>query len=359
MLIMFEPDPPVLRCCRIDDQLGPGEVFEFIPRWDENADGNLGNIQDVKGFGYVLSQGGERITRPAGFLSPRSLHLLEEVVPLRPEQNGLSAKAVRYWMERCPKVPHMLFCETAFFVDLPPTASTYAVPYELRGQGIKRYGGYGLCHEWVWEQAQLLLGDFVRSVVSVYLGDHTNVAAIADGKPVETTMGFTPVEGILSAGGCGDIDPTIVFELRTAGMSLEGINRVLSSESGLAGLAGRRCSFLDLMKAQKDPALATAREILQHSIISYIGAFVAVLSRVDAVVFVSEHPRESREFIRSLCQKLGPLGPRFKVAEAGVQPDPILTEVDSPVSVLCLGYNGWTTMAAKFNDLLAKRGKNG
>jgi acetate kinase len=182
---------------------------------------------------------------------------------------------------------------------------------------------------------------------------------MADGKPVETTIGFTPVEGILSAGGCGDIDATIVFELRAAGMSLEGINHVLSSESGLTGLAGRPCSFRDLMTQQEDPALAPVREILRHSITSYIGAFVAVLGRVDAVVFVSEHPHESQGFIRSLCQKFGPLGPKFKLEEAGGEQDPILTEADSPVSVVCLGYNKWTTMAAKFKDLLAKRGKNG
>jgi acetate kinase len=159
-------------------------------------------------------------------------------------------------------------------------------------------------HQWAWEKARSLFGENVGKMVSVYLGDHTNVAALRDGRSLDTTIGFTPVEGIPSRTGCGDIDATIVFELHSAGMSFREINELLSRKSGFKALLGRRCSYSDLVSGPATVENSPARDILIYDVLKYVGAFTALLGGLDTLAFATRHPEESISLIREICGRL-------------------------------------------------------
>jgi len=264
---------------------------------------------------------------------------MEEAREFLPEHNDLTFKAARHGLEFFPELAHILLCETAFFVDLPPEASVYAVPYELRRRGIRRYGGCGLGHQWAWRRVQSVLPQAPRKVITVLLGDRPSLAAIRDGKALDTSIGFTALEGVISATGCGDVDPTIVFLLESSGMSLREINDMLSRRSGFAGLVGRRCGFSELLRENGPAEKSGAREILRYQVLKYIGAYAAVLGGVEAIVFMSEALPDSVGFITGICERLGPLGVRRSAAVAEGNQLRFVTDPSGLVPAVWLEYD--------------------
>jgi acetate kinase len=304
MLLLFDPDPPYLRWCVFEQGAVRSSRCAFGAEWLQTVKKGAGNLGRVKAVGYLLRHGGDRIKEPILRVTPQTLSEVEDAVRFLPEFNDMTCKVLDRWTNELPEIPHVLFCDTAFFSGLPDVAGTYAVPEELREKGVRRFGSYGLVHQWAWEKARSLFGGNVGKMVSVYLGDHTNVAALRDGKSLDTTIGFTPVEGIPSRTGCGDIDATIVFELHSSGMSFREINELLSRKSGFKALLGRRCSYSDLAAGPATVGNAAARDILIYDVLKYIGAFTAVLGGLDTLAFATRHPDESMSLIGEICGRL-------------------------------------------------------
>ena len=304
MLLLFDPAPPNLRWCVFEQGAVRSSRCSFGADWFRMVKEGAGNLGQVKAVGYMLRHGGDRIKEPVLRVTPQTLGKVEDAIRFLPEFNDITCKVLDRWTKELPGIPHFLFCDTAFFSGLPDVAGTYAVPEELREKGVRRYGSYGLVHQWAWEKARSLFGGNVGKMVSVYLGDHTNVAALRDGKSLDTTIGFTPVEGIPSRTGCGDIDATIVFELHSSGMSFREINELLSRKSGFKALLGRRCSYSDLAAGPATVGNAAARDILIYDVLKYIGAFTAVLGGLDTLAFATRHPDESMSLIGEICGRL-------------------------------------------------------
>jgi acetate kinase len=304
MLLLFDPDPPYLRWCVLERGAVRASRCPFGAEWLGTVKTGAGDLGRVKAVGYMLRHGGDRFKQPVLRVTPQTLSEVEDAVRFLPEFNDITCKVLDRWTEELPGIPHFLFCDTAFFAGLPDVAGTYAVPEELRETGVRRYGSYGLTHQWAWEKARSLFGENVGKMVSVYLGDHTNVAALRDGKPLDTTIGFTPVEGIPSRTGCGDIDATIVFELHSSGMSFREINEILSRKSGFKALLGRRCSYSEFVSGPATVENLAARDILTYDVLKYIGAFTAMLGGLDTLVFAVRHPEESISLIREICARL-------------------------------------------------------
>ena len=311
MRILFDPEPPVIRWCRetADGRqmgqcaLGVG-LFKAVRK-------RAVPLDQAASISYRLHHGGELIRQPVTLLTPDVLQMVRDSVGLLPEHNELTYQIIRHMQRLAPRVPHILLCDTAFFIDMPSVSSTYAIPGRFRGRGARRYGGCGLLHQWAWQKTQELGGRDIRKMISIQLGDHTNVTALKDGHPVDTTMGFTPVEGIPSHTSCGDIDVSVVFELQSSGLALSEINEMLSARSGWRGLAGKRCGFRDLLVENGNADKAMARRILLYDIVKYIGAFTAILGGVDAVAFIAEDPEACALFISSICRELAVLGLRL------------------------------------------------
>jgi acetate kinase len=190
----------------------------------------------------------------------------------------------------------------------------------------------------------------------VYLGDQTNMAAIRDGLPVDTTIGFSTVEGIISATACGDIDPTVVFQMQSEGMTLEQIGRLLSAKSGFTGLMGRRAGLLDVLSATADPQARLAKDMLRYGILRHIGACIAVLGGVDALAFATPHRAECLGFVAEICRALACVGVRSRTGpiEQGAAWE--LTDPASPAKAFCLDYNKWQVLAGCGSAFLLDQG---
>lgn len=323
--------------------LVPEDVFPSIER-------RLGGLRDAGPVGYLLHHGGELVTKPVTAVTPESLLAVQKCGRFLPEHNDALHKVIDLGLAALPGAAHLLLCDTAFFRDLPEHVHTYAVPLSLKDPSLRRYGSDGLCHEWVWETLKRRTPALSR-VVSVLIGENTNVAAIRDGRPVETTVGFTSVEGISSAHGCGDIDPTIIFQVQATGLSFEEISRLLTRQSGFSGFLGRETSIAEIAAdGGRDPELARALDVFLYQIGKYIGAFVSVLGGVDAVAFVSEDMAAYGDLIRPLAAGLEYLGARIAPEAAEERGVRRLSTPDSPVAVLGLAYDKWGDLGRRAAD---------
>lgn len=252
------------------------------------------------GVGHRVVQGGENITS-ATLIDERVLATIEDLAPLAPLHNPPNATGIRVARQLFGDLPHVAVCDTAFFHDLPAAARTYAIDREVaRDNHIRRYGFHGTSHEYVAGRAAALLDrDDLRQIV-LHLGNGCSASAIISGRPVETSMGLTPLEGLVMGSRSGDIDPAVVFHLaREAGMGVDQLDRLLNRSSGLKGMTGHNDMREVIGLAADDDASAQlALEVYVHRLRKYIGAYAAVMGGVDAISFtagVGEHAAQIRE----------------------------------------------------------------
>jgi len=347
-MLLFKPELSFLRWCKVGEGTFLENRCKFKPDWYNKV---IDKTDEIEAIGYFLYHGGNKIKKSVSLLTSEILTKMEECISFLPEYNDLTYKAASYCFKNFPNIHHVLFCDTAFFTNLPKQISTYGVPYELYKKGVRRYGGYGLCHQWLWEQIQSFSNETAQKVISIYLGELTNIAALKNGKPLETTIGFSPVEGIPSSKSCGSIDPSIIVEFFSKGMSFDEIHQLLSEKSGFSGLLGKECSFLDIVQNENEAEKLKIREIFRYNVIKYIGAFISILGGIDAIVFASEYLEESTSFILEICSKLEFLGLRCKILDVN-EKFQNLTKDGASVKIFCGKYNIWKIMAEKVKKLL-------
>ncbi len=233
---------------------------------------------------YLLYNGGEVITDSITRIDGQTVRRIKDTIHLLPEHNQKTYQAVKkIYLDR-PAIPHFLLCETGFFSRLPEEVTAYAVPVFLKKTGIKRFGSNSLFHEYMMQMLKEVVQNRANKIVSVYLGNSPHIAAIKDSRPVEMTTGFSSLEGLMSVNGCGDIDPTIIFDLYSKGMPFNEINILLSQKSGFSGLAGRECDFKQML-TEEDSKIIKLRKIFAYNVVRYIGAFISVMGGVDSIVF--------------------------------------------------------------------------
>jgi acetate kinase len=343
MVLIFDPVFPYLRWAKIEGGgLSEGRCSLNGPWLDRLIPGRAEAVETI---GYLLYHGGEIVREPAGLICAQSLKGIERCVKFLPEHNDLTLKTVKECMRRFPHARHVLLCDTAFFVDLPEEVSTYAVPYDLRKKGIRRYGGQGLSHRWAWDKAGVLSAGRGSRAVSVFMGNYTNMVAIKDGKPQETSTGFTQVEGIISTVSCGDIDPTVIFQLHSTGMSFEAINRLLCKESGFSALAGKKTELSGILGKKASSKEIALRRIYCYNILKYLGGFISSLGGIDSLIFSGEEAEQDIPFIRELCGGLGFLDLKLKRAGASGNGAVFeLSEKGSAAGVFFLKYNRWEVL---------------
>jgi len=255
--------------------------------------------------GHRVVHGGERFVQPAliDATVAGAIEALEELAPLH---NGPSLAGIRTCRAALgERVPLVAVCDTAFHASLPETAFSYGIPYELaKRHGIRRFGFHGLSYQSVVSRYAELTG-LDRSdvtMVALHLGNGASAAAIRHGRSVDTSMGFTPLEGLLMGTRSGDLDPALIGYLaRREGVTAAEVERVLNEESGLLGLSGRSRDMRDLIAACKTDARARlAVDVFCHRARKYLGAYLAVLGGARAVVFtggIGENAPDVREEI--------------------------------------------------------------
>ncbi|HYJ76082.1 MAG TPA: acetate kinase [Kineosporiaceae bacterium] len=256
----------------------------------------LRDAGEVAAVGHRVVHGGDRFTAPT-VVDDDVLAAVDELADLAPLHNPAAAAGIRAAREALPGVPQVAVFDTAFHATLPLAARTYAVPREWRERyGVRRYGFHGTNFAHVTTEAARLLGREPGEVnlVALHLGNGASACAIRGGTSVDTSMGLTPLAGLVMGTRSGDLDPSVPGYLaRVAGLGPEQVDDALEHASGLEGLAGVS-DMRDLLqrRADGDPDAALAFDVYCHRVRSYVGAYLAVLGRVDAVVFtggVGEH----------------------------------------------------------------------
>jgi acetate kinase len=268
----------------------------------------------LRAVGHRVVHGGSRFTA-ATLLDDEVVGSLRELNQLAPLHNPPNITGIDVARAAFPGLPQVAVFDTAFHQTLPPAAYTYAVPLEWRERySVRRYGFHGTSHAYVSRRAARFLGRPVRetNVIVLHLGNGASVCAVEGGRSVETSMGLTPLEGLVMGTRSGDLDPAVPAYLqRVAGLDAEAVDRELNRSSGLLGLAGSN-DLRDVKRAAEagDSDARLAHDVYCHRIRKYVGAYYAVLGRVDAVVFtagVGENDERTRA--RSL-QGLESLGIR-------------------------------------------------
>jgi len=270
------------------------------------------DVAALVGVGHRVVHGGARFTAPVR-LTAAVRKRLEALTELAPLHNSAALAVIAAVHARAPRAPGVAVFDTAFFHALPEAARVYAVPKSWRAgtEPLRRYGFHGLAHEYLARRFAAKRGSTARQarVLSMQLGQGCSIAALAGGRPVETSMGFTPLEGLIMGTRPGDVDAGVLLHRLAAGDSPAALDAALNRDSGLKGLAGSN-DVRDLLarEARGDAAAKLALAAFVHRIVKYAGAYAAVLGGVDAVLFgggIGEHAAPIRERICAGLRWLG------------------------------------------------------
>ena len=272
----------------------------------------IAHARDLFGIGHRVVHGGEDFQQPT-LIDQNVLEAVRRQVPLAPLHNPANLMGMEATLAEYPEVPQVAVFDTAFHQTLPAFAYRYAVPEELYSKyRIRRYGFHGTSHQYVSKRAAEFLDRPLESLnlIVLHLGNGASAAAIRGGRSIDTSMGLTPLEGLMMGTRCGDIDPAVIFHLAdVADMTLPQIDALLNRESGLRGVCGANDMREVLRRAEAgDEKAELALEMYCYRIRKYIGAYMAALERVDAIVFTAGIGENSAEIRQGACRGLENLG---------------------------------------------------
>ena len=246
---------------------------------------------DISSVGHRVVHGGQVFSKPK-IINDDVVEQIRAQVPLAPLHNPANIDGIEVARKLLPNVPHVAVFDTGFFRELPASASQYAINAEVAEDNqVRRYGFHGTSHEFISQQVPELLGKPAADVnqIILHLGNGASASAVRGGSPIDTTMGLTPLAGLVMGTRCGDIDPGIIFHLhRQAGMSIDEIDTLLNKKSGILGLSGVS-DFRDLWENIEggDPKAARALDVYITQLRRFIGAYMIALGRVDAITFTA------------------------------------------------------------------------
>ncbi|MBA2542188.1 MAG: acetate/propionate family kinase [Deltaproteobacteria bacterium] len=294
------------------DKATAADVQRAILTHLRRSGGPLAEPNSLGAVGHRVVHGGEKLIASVQ-IDDKVEEIIAECARFAPLHNPVNLAGIRAAREIFPDVPHVAVFDTAFHAQLPPHAYTYAIPHELYLQrGIRRYGFHGPSHQFMaLSAAEHLQTDLSKlKLVTCHLGGGASVAAIDGGISVETSMGMTPLEGLVMGTRSGDLDPAIPMILAKDGMTHEQIDELLNRKSGLSGLSGIGADFRDIEKAADagEPRARLAIEVFVHRLRKYIGAYAAILGGADAVVFTGGIGENSVRVRHQVCDGLFYMG---------------------------------------------------
>jgi acetate kinase len=267
---------------------------------------------ELLGIGHRVVHGGELFREPA-LIDEKVIDAIRGLIPLAPLHNPSNLLGIEVMRERYPKVPQVAVFDTAFHQTLPPHVYRYAVPQEhYEKYAVRKYGFHGSSHAFIAKTAAKHLGKPLAetNLIALHLGNGASAAVIQAGQSIDTSMGMTPLEGLIMGTRCGDIDPSVPFYLmRQTGMRPGDVESLLNRESGLKGI----CGISDMREiqdraAKSDERAELAIEMFCYRIKKYIGAYHAVLGRLDAVVFTGGIGENAIAIRQRICEGLQHLG---------------------------------------------------
>ena len=286
-----------------------GAAIRAVPALLERA-----GLSGIEVIGHRIAHGGADFPSPIA-LDDSAIARIAALTPLAPLHNPVNLDAVGYARNLWPDVPHWAVFDTSYHLTNPARATTYAVPEAWRTLGLRRYGFHGSSHKYVAHRAAEALGQELQDlrVISLHLGNGASACAISRGESIDSSMGMTPLEGLVMGTRSGDIDPgAFGFLSRATGMDVPQIEAALYSESGLMGLTGRSdMRDIEALAAEGDARAQLAINIYAYRARKYIGAYAAAMGGLDALVFTGGIGENSPSMRRRICDGLGFLGLRL------------------------------------------------
>jgi acetate kinase len=259
-----------------------------------------------------------------------------------------------------PGVPNVGVFDTSFHASMPPESYIYALPYEwYEKYHVRRYGFHGTSHRFVSERAAQMLGIGKErfNCITCHMGNGSSFTAVRNGQSFDTSMGMTPLEGIVMGTRCGDVDAGIPpYLAANAGMSMADIDRAFNKQSGLQGISGVSSDMRDLHRAagEGNARAKLAVDVLLHRALKYIGAYAILLGRVDAIVLTGGIGENDIVFRASVVERLGLLGVKLDAAANSARgKETVISTADSPIKVLVVPTNEELVIARDTRDILA------
>ncbi len=271
--------------------------------------------KDIGGVGHRVVHGGEEFGESV-LIDDRVMSILRQLIDLAPLHNPPSILGIEICREMLPGVPNVAVFDTALHQTMPPKAYLYGLPLALyRQHGIRKYGFHGTSHAYVAQEAARHLGRPLEELkmITCHLGNGCSVTAFAQGRSIDTSMGFTPLEGLVMGTRSGDVDPAVpLYLVKALGMSPDEVDDLLNKESGLKGLCGARdMRDIEAQARQGREAAQTAIDVFVYRIQKYIGAYTAALGGVDTIVFTAGIGENSPYIRREVLRPFGYLGLRI------------------------------------------------
>ena len=299
----------------------------------------IANLGEINIVGHRVVHGGEEYREPT-IITPEVKAAIKRLSAIAPAHNPANLEGIEALEQLLPDVPQVAVFDTAFHSHLPLAAAVYPIPYEWFEQGIRRYGFHGISHEYCAKKAAQLLGKELASLrlITCHLGNGCSLAAIRNGKSVDTTMGFTPLEGLMMGSRSGSVDPGIlIYLLQQHGLGADKLDEMLNKASGLKGISGLSGDMRQIMSAVREgnSRAMLALDMYVHSLCKHIGAMLATLGGLDALVFTGGVGENVAEIRARVGEAFAFLGVKVDNEKNGREPaDEDIAAADSSVRVL-------------------------
>lgn len=322
--------------------------------------GVIKSMDEISAVGHRVVHAGEKFAFSV-VIKDEVINALKECIDLAPLHNPPNIIGIEACKQLMPDVPMVGVFDTAFHQSMPKHAYIYPLPYEFYTQyGIRRYGFHGTSHKYVSERAAAILGKDIQSlkIVTCHLGNGASIAAVKNGKSVDTSMGFTPLEGLAMGTRCGDIDPAIVgFLMEKENLDINGINNIMNKKSGVLGISGVSSDFRDIEEAAKkgNDRAKLALDIFAYKVKKYIGAYAAAMGGIDAVVFTAGLGENSASMRESICEGLEFLGVKIDKEKNNIRgKETIISAEDASVKIILIPTNEELMIARDTKALVEK-----
>lgn len=322
--------------------------------------GVISSMDEISAVGHRVVHGGEKFNK-SFIITDEVKNALEECVPLAPLHNPANIIGIKACEQAMPGVPQVGVFDTAFHQTMPKDAYLYGIPYSMyEKHRIRRYGFHGTSHKYVSEQAALMLNKPAKDlkIITFHLGNGSSITAVDGGKSIDTSMGFTPLAGVVMGTRCGDIDPAIVkFLAENENLSLKEVDDMMNKKSGVDGISGVSSDFRDLEKAEAEgnERAKLALDMFVYSVRKFLGQYVVAMGGVDAIVFtagIGENTPTMRKAILKNTEFLGIEVDDAKNEKAirGAQME--ISSDSSKVKVLVIPTNEELMIAKETQELL-------
>lgn len=326
----------------------------------DSKNGVIKDMSEISAVGHRVLHGGEKYADPV-LVTEDVTKVIEDYIPLGPLHNPANLMGINVCRELMPNTPMVAVFDTAFHQTIPEYAYIYPLPYELYTKyRIRKYGFHGTSHRYVSKAAAQLLGKDVKDlkIITCHLGNGSSIAAVKSGKCIETSMGFTPLEGLAMGTRTGSIDPAIVpFLMKTLNYSPDEVDTLLNKKSGVLGISGVSSDFRDIEEAAEkgNKRAKLALDVFNYKVKKFIGSYSAVMNGVDCIVFTAGLGENSPATRESICYGLDYLGVKIDKAKNNVRGKAVdVSAEDSKVRILVIPTNEELMIARDTKEIISK-----